>query len=238
MKQFILSDLSNSEKKKALDSGRILFKKYHDLGLTPPNHFIPIFECIVNKKYDNAISLADGLVDLMRFQEKIPNPPKSEKKQIEKVHSTQEKGKYNTKNYKISIILPIFNVEDYIKDALKSIVNQTIGLEHLEVIMVDDCSTDKSGEIMDEYANKYENFTAIHLPENSGAAGKPRNVGMEKATGDYLMFLDPDDYYTDNACEILYNKIVEEDVDIVFGKYYVQYENGKKLVPSYQLCKD
>ena len=137
--------------------------------------------------------------------------------------------------YKVSIIIPVFNVENYIEDALKSIINQTIGLEHLEVIMVDDCSTDKSGEIMDEYANKYENFTAIHLPENSGAAGKPRNIGMEKATGDYLMFLDPDDYYTYDACEVLYEKITNEDVDIVFGKYNIQYENGNVIPAQYRL---
>lgn len=136
--------------------------------------------------------------------------------------------------YKISIIIPIFNVEAYIKIALESIVRQTIGFKNLEVIMVDDCSTDKSGEIMAEYASKYDNFKAIYLPENSGAAGKPRNIGISSACGDYLMFLDPDDYYKDDACEILYNKIVEEDVDIVFGRYYVLKEkrlNGKSFSP-------
>ena len=122
--------------------------------------------------------------------------------------------------YKISIIIPVFNVENYIRNALESIVRQTIGFENLEVIMVDDCSTDKSGEIMAEYASKYDNFNAIYLSENSGAAGKPRNTGINASCSKYLMFLDPDDYYEDDACEILHNKIVEEDVDIVFGRYY------------------
>ncbi|MEL7671255.1 glycosyltransferase family 2 protein [Methanobacterium sp.] len=129
---------------------------------------------------------------------------------------------------KISIIIPVFNVQDYIKEALESIVRQTIGFEHLEVILVNDCSTDRSGEIIDEYASKYDNFKAIHLPENSGYAGKPRNIGINEASGKYLMFLDPDDYYEDDACETLYNKIVEEDVDIVFGRYYYIL-NGKRL---------
>ncbi len=120
---------------------------------------------------------------------------------------------------KISIIVIVFNVESYIMDALDSIVRQTIGLEHLEVIMVDDCSTDNSGKIIDEYANKYENFISIHLPENSGGCGKPRNVGIEKATGEYLMFLDSDDYYADDACEVLYNKIKDNNADIVFSRY-------------------
>ena len=122
-------------------------------------------------------------------------------------------------NYNISIIIPVFNVEKHINKALKSIIKQTIGFENIEVIMVDDCSTDKSGEIIDGYASEYDNFIAIHLPENSGAAGKPRNTGIRKATGNYIMFLDPDDYYTNDACEVLHNKIIEEDVDIVFGNY-------------------
>lgn len=126
--------------------------------------------------------------------------------------------------FKISIILPVYNVEKYIVDALESIIRQTIGLEHLEVIMVNDCSTDNSGEIIEEYAAKYDNFKAINLLENSGAAGKPRNVGIEHAQGEYLMFLDPDDYYSEDACEILYKKIVEEDGDITFGRYVFLYD--------------
>ncbi|MDZ4170956.1 MAG: glycosyltransferase, partial [Methanobacteriaceae archaeon] len=99
--------------------------------------------------------------------------------------------------------------------------NQTIGFENLEIIMVNDHSTDQSGKIIDQYASKYKNFKAIHLPTNSGSAGKPRNIGIENATSQYMMFLDPDDYYTKNACEILYNKINKEKADIVFGKYKI-----------------
>ena len=65
-------------------------------------------------------------------------------------------------SYCISIIIPIFNVENFLRPALDSIVNQTFGFEKLEVIMVDDCSTDDSGKIMDEYSDKYENFISIH----------------------------------------------------------------------------
>lgn len=143
--------------------------------------------------------------------------------------------KIEEKKYRISIIIPIFNVEDYLREALESVVRQTIGFECLEVIMVNDCSTDNSARIMEEYASKYDNFIAINLQKNSGAAGKPRNIGMEKAKSDYLMFLDPDDYFVDNACENLYKKINEEKVDIVFGKYEVEYENGDKIKPSFQL---
>jgi len=133
-------------------------------------------------------------------------------------------------NYKISIIIPVFNVENYIREALESIVKQTIGLENLEVIMVNDCSTDKSGAIINEYASRYDNFKALHLPENSGAAGKPRNIGLKKATANYLMFLDPDDYYTDDACEVLYNKIIAEDADIVFSRYLYIHNNKRNKI--------
>ena len=122
--------------------------------------------------------------------------------------------------YKISIIVPIFNVEKYIRKALDSILNQTIGLENLEVIMVNDSSTDKSGDIINGYAKEYENFVAIHLPKNSGGAGKPRNVGIENSSGKYLMFLDPDDFYARDICETLYNKITTENVDVVFSNFY------------------
>jgi glycosyltransferase involved in cell wall biosynthesis len=131
-------------------------------------------------------------------------------------------------NYKISIILPVYNVEKHIHKALNSIIRQTIGSDNLQVIMVDDLSTDDSGKIIDEYAEKYENFTSIHLNANSGAAGKPRNLGMEIATADFIMFLDPDDYFLDDACEILYNKISTENVDIVFGNYS-NFHKGKIL---------
>ncbi|WP_407393593.1 glycosyltransferase family 2 protein, partial [Methanobrevibacter sp.] len=120
-------------------------------------------------------------------------------------------------DYKISIILPIFNVEPFLRDALDSIVNQTFNLNELEVIMVDDCSTDGSGEIIDEYGEKYDNFIAIHLEENSGTAGKPRNTGLDYAHGDYIMFLDSDDELMEDVCEVLYSKSIESDADIVTG---------------------
>lgn len=83
--------------------------------------------------------------------------------------------------YKISIILPVYNVEKYIREAIESIKRQTIGLQNLEIILVDDCSNDRSWEIIDEYVKKFHNFIGIRLNERSGAAGKPRNVGIEKA---------------------------------------------------------
>ena len=137
--------------------------------------------------------------------------------------------------YKISIILPVFNVEKYIKEALDSIIRQSIGFENLEVIMVDDCSTDLSSEIIDEYADKYDNFSAIHLPENSGGAGRPRNKGIEISTGEYLMFLDPDDSYAPDACQTLYEKVSTEKVDIVFGTFSIKDQKRKKTTGNQEI---
>ena len=102
--------------------------------------------------------------------------------------------------YKISVIVPIHNVAKYIGESLDSILNQTIGHENLQVIMVDDGSTDESPAIMEEYSKKYPNFVSKRLDNKSGSAGRPRNEGLALATGKYVMFIDPDDFYTEDAC--------------------------------------
>ncbi len=131
-------------------------------------------------------------------------------------------------NYEISIILPVYNVEKYIKQSFESLLNQTFGFSNLEIIFVDDCSTDGSPEIIDDYSMKYPNVSAYHLDENSGFAGKPRNVGINKSTGDFLLFLDSDDLLEEYACEKLYAQIKDNpDVDMVVGGYTNFYSDGR-----------
>ncbi len=141
-------------------------------------------------------------------------------------------------NEKISIILPIFNVGDHLRGGIDSLINQTIGNENLEIIMVNDCSTDGSGEIIDEYAEKYDCCIAIHHEKNSGAAYTPRNTGIEACTGDYIMFLDPDDRYTPDACEVLYNAVKKYDADMAFGRFRRIFEYGGKVQKSYSPYED
>jgi len=124
-----------------------------------------------------------------------------------------------------------------LKNSLNSIIDQTIGLDKIQVIMVDDCSTDNSGNIIDSYAKEYDSFEAIHLEKNTGGAYGPRNIGLEKATGKYLMFLDSDDSYKKDACEILYNEISSKNVDIVFGRYKRIY-NDDNVRKSYSPFED
>ena len=115
--------------------------------------------------------------------------------------------------------MPIFNVDSHLRRGINSLINQSIGNENLEIIMVNDCSTDNSGKIINEYAEKYAFCKAIHLEKNTGAANGPRNIGIENSTGDYMMFLDSDDNYTTDTCETLYNAVVENNAEIAFGRF-------------------
>lgn len=141
-------------------------------------------------------------------------------------------------NDKISIILPIFNVGDHLRGGIDSLINQTIGQEHLEIIMVNDCSTDGSDKIIDEYDANYDCCRAIHHEKNSGAAYTPRNTGIDACTGDYIMFLDPDDRYTPDACEVLYKAVTENDAQMAFGRFRRIFEYGGKVQKSYSPYMD
>lgn len=132
--------------------------------------------------------------------------------------------------YKISIIIPVFNMKDKLKTAFDSIKNQTFGFENLEIIFVDDCSTDDSVMIINEFCELYDNVKLITLDKNSGYAGKPRNVGITNASADYLMFLDPDDEYLENACEILYGNIINSKFDIVSANFLTYSQNNEKKI--------
>ena len=130
-------------------------------------------------------------------------------------------------NYKLSIIIPVYNCEKYISDSLDSIINQSMGIENLEVIIVNDASTDSTSDILNKYADKYSNFKLINLENNIGAAYGPRNIALKHVTTEYIMFLDADDTFTPTACEVLYDEISKSDANIVFGRYFRVYNNIK-----------
>ena len=98
---------------------------------------------------------------------------------------------------KISIIIPMYNVEDYLAKCLESCIRQT--LFDIEIICVDDGSTDSSGKIADTFAQKDRRITVIH--RKNGGLPAARNTGLDAATGQWIMFLDSDDYLSENACE-------------------------------------
>ncbi len=113
---------------------------------------------------------------------------------------------------KISVIIPVYNVEQYLRECLDSLINQT--LEDIEIICVDDSSKDSSLDILKEYASKDSRVKYDSFPQSRSALNA-RIRAVEMSTGKYIMFLDSDDYLELDACEILYNKIEEEKVDIL-----------------------
>jgi len=134
-------------------------------------------------------------------------------------------------NYKISVIIPVYNAARFLRKAMDSLLEQSIGFQNLQVIAVDDCSTDESWDILSQYKKAYSNVEVYRTQTNTGAAGMPRNIGLEHAKAPYVMFLDPDDFYTKNACEVLYNKICETGTEIVGGRFYTVDEEGKNKTP-------
>lgn len=112
---------------------------------------------------------------------------------------------------KISIIVPAYNVANYLPKCLDSIINQTY--KNIEIIAVDDGSTDESGEIIDRYAQKDSRVVSVH--KKNGGLSDARNVGIDIATGEYLMFIDGDDFIDERMAEIMYSRIIEDKSDMV-----------------------
>ena len=125
---------------------------------------------------------------------------------------------------KVSVIVPIYNVEKYLEKCLDSLVNQT--LKDIEIILVNDGSTDNSGQIAKKYANKYKD-KIIYLEKENGGLSDARNYGLEYAKGDYISFVDSDDYISKNLYSELV-KYMEKDYDMIkFGILIVDLKNNK-----------
>lgn len=124
----------------------------------------------------------------------------------------------------VSIIVPVYQVEKYIRQCVDSILAQTF--TDFELILVDDGSKDKSGQICDEYARMDTRVKVIHK-ENGGAADT-RNRGMDQAVGNYVMFVDSDDYIAPTMIEYLYQNILNENADIAVCNYLYFFENDRK----------
>lgn len=131
-------------------------------------------------------------------------------------------------NIKVSVIIPVYNMAQYLEECLDSIVQQT--LKEIEVITVDDGSTDCSLSILKKYSDIYDNFVVL-TQENQGA-GPARNRGIQCARGRYLIFMDPDDYYPGNDClEVLYNAAEEHNV-LMCGGLIMQNKNGERTITA------
>ncbi len=117
-------------------------------------------------------------------------------------------------SYELSVIIPVFNVETYIKQCLDSIVNQTFGIENIEVIIVNDCTSDNSMDIVNDFAQKYSSFKIINHTVNKGV-GEARNTGLKHVSSDYVTFLDSDDFIDENTFKNSMNKIKDSGSDLL-----------------------
>ncbi|MBQ3553323.1 MAG: glycosyltransferase family 2 protein [Clostridia bacterium] len=114
----------------------------------------------------------------------------------------------------VSIIVPVYNVEKYLERCIKSVLSQTY--PNIELILVDDGSKDSSPQICDSYADR-ENITVIH--KENGGLSSARNAGIKRATGEYIFFLDSDDFIHDECIQTLYDIMTQCDCDIVQGNF-------------------
>lgn len=134
----------------------------------------------------------------------------------------------------ISIIVPIYNAEKFIKKCVDSLLNQT--KKELEFILINDGSTDKTHDILKTYKDKRIKY----FKNKNQGIGKTRNFGIEKATGKYIIFIDSDDHIEPTTCEELYNKAIKEKADVVVCDFFKVYDDGSIEdinLPSFKTSK-
>ena len=110
----------------------------------------------------------------------------------------------------ISIIIPVYNVEQYLDKCLQSVIHQTY--QDIEIILVDDGSSDNSGILCDKWQEKDSRIKVIH--KSNGGVSNARNVAIEQANGEYLMFIDSDDIVSDDLCKVLFEMLKNNNADI------------------------
>ena len=131
---------------------------------------------------------------------------------------------------KVSVIVPIYNVEKYLEKCINSLLSQT--LEDIQIILVNDGSKDNSGNIAKEYEKNNKN-RIIYVEKENGGLSDARNYGLKYATGDFIAFLDSDDYIEKNAYEEMYNKAIKENADYVECDFIWEFPNKIRVDKQY-----
>ncbi len=131
---------------------------------------------------------------------------------------------------KISIIVPCYNAEDYIDRCVESIIRQSMELNSIQILLVNDASTDDTLKYLERWENRYPESICVITYDQNIRQGGARNVGLHYATGDYICFADSDDWLEPDALETLYSTAIQGDYDVVQGRYEYNYQ--------YALCKN
>lgn len=126
-----------------------------------------------------------------------------------------------TTKAKVSVIVTTFNCEKYVSRCLSALLNQT--MRDIEIICVDDASTDNTAALAESILSRFENSKFIRLSKNSGPS-YARNEGLKCVTSDYVMFCDGDDFYDNDMCRVMYEKLSNENVDLVVSQIRVEYD--------------
>ena len=175
---------------------------------------------------------------LTRFYGEVKNAQKNVKDKFVTAVKSDFPEVYNKLMEKlrpaVSVIIPVYNTEKYLAECLDSVINQT--LTNIEIICVNDGSTDGSLKILQEYAKK-DNRINIITQKNRGL-GATRNVGIDNAIGQYVTFLDSDDYINQCYCEVLYNKAITDKADIAATAKMVRFDFENKKTEKYLGIKD
>lgn len=124
----------------------------------------------------------------------------------------------------VSIVVPIYNVEEYLPRCIDSIAVQSY--KNIEIILVDDGSPDKCGEICDKYEAQDNRIKVIH--KSNGGLSSARNAGLEIASGNFIVFIDSDDWIDKNYIEVMYNDMISYNADIVVPAFCISYDSGKQ----------
>ena len=134
------------------------------------------------------------------------------------------KEKENKQNIAVSVIVPCYNVENYVRKAITCLVNQTY--KNLEIIVIDDASTDNTYQILKELENEYSGKFKLYQNAKNGGLAYTRNFGVRTATSEYIGFIDPDDYVDSNYYEVLVNKLIEDNEKIYINPKYIYTSNS------------
>lgn len=181
-----------------------------------------------------------NLKNKIETQSKAEKPQKTVKQKVEtkKADKIEKKQTIDMNEWKadvklpaqdhpyISVIIPVYNVEKYLAECIESILNQTLG--NIEVICVNDGSTDQSGKILKEYAKKDERITI--LEKENGGASSARNLAIPIAKGDYIAFIDADDYLEEKALEYLYIHSIKENLDMIMYSAEIFYDDCEDVM--------
>lgn len=137
-------------------------------------------------------------------------------------------------NNKVSVIVPIYNASKYLSRSIESILNQSY--DNLEIILIDDCSTDNSKDIIKNYALKDSRIKPFYSELNQGVS-KSRNIGLKSVSGDYVMFMDADDYIVKDMIKIMLEKAIKYNSDMIDSYHLIIY-NNKTFLEHKPLKKD